>query len=77
MAYNLDNTLIPDVLVKSIRDFNLTLIVLHVFAGLFNVFYLITKRYFWFTFITSLIILAAVALFKMEIHNWFLPVSDK
>lgn len=69
------NPLIPDGLYKPIRNFNYTLIGLHCFAALFNVFYLLTKKYFWATLTLSLLILLVLALFKVEIHNWFFTKS--
>ncbi len=72
---NLDNPLIPQDLVKAVRDYNLTFIVLHVFAGLFNVFYLVTKKYFWLTLTMSLLLLSVLALFKIELYEWFLGNS--
>ena len=74
-SIGLDNPLIPQSLVEPVRDFNYMLIGLHCFAGLFSVFYLLTKKYFWVTVTLSLLMLIVLALFKVEIHNWFFARS--
>jgi hypothetical protein len=73
--YNLDNPLIPEMLIVAIRNYSLTVISIYVIAVFSNLLYLFKDRFFWFAMIISFLALASVALFAHKITEYYLQVK--
>ncbi len=71
-AINLNNPLIPDSLITGIRNYSFAMIGCYFVAVLLMAVYLKTQKFFWALITASILILAAVALFTVQIQNFFL-----
>lgn len=73
--YNLDNPLIPQMLIIGIRNYSITIISIYLIAVLANLFYLLRSKFFWGAMIISFLALNIVALLGHEIQNYFFHIK--
>lgn len=70
--YNLKNPIIPDSLLTGIRNYSFVMMGCYFVAIVLMAIYLKTKKLFWVFLISSILILAGVSLFTVQIQNYFM-----
>tara|TARA_B100001105_G_C21963932_1_gene261980 strand:- start:13 stop:336 length:324 start_codon:yes stop_codon:yes gene_type:complete len=71
-CYNLSNPLIPDSLLMGIRNYSFVMMGCYLAAIVLMAIYLKTKKLFWLFLISSILILAGISLFTLQIQNYFI-----
>jgi hypothetical protein len=71
-ANELKNPLIPDSLLTGIRNYSFAMMGCYFISIVLMVAYLKTKKFFWAYTVSAILILAAVAIFTMQIQSYFI-----
>jgi len=74
-AVNLNNPLIPDSLLRGIRDFSVFTAGCYLVAALLNIVFLATQKLFWPAVLFSILVLVGITVFAPQISTFFLNLS--
>jgi hypothetical protein len=69
---NFNNPLIPDSLLTGIRNYSFVMMGCYFVAIVLMAIYLKIRKHFWVFLIISILILAAVSLFTLQIQDYFM-----